>query len=124
MVYSSTLPSFMKLTIFFLWTASLTLARRSSYSLKQEPFDEATISNSTNATEANITLSPMEEARNNFDAFNAGFKGDEFASNFTDCGQRSILWWFLEYPTYKVKMEYADGGESVYNTTHFLQNFS
>ena len=58
----------------------------------------------------------------NFHHFNRGFKGDDLAPNFTNCGNRSVFWYFAEYQTYQVKMVYGNASENTLNSTLFLQN--
>ena len=58
----------------------------------------------------------------NFHYFNLGFKGDELATNFSNCGNRSAYWQYWELPTYQVKLLYGNGTENMRNTTLFIQN--
>jgi len=92
------------------------------YHLKQEDAD--TTDTSAEAVNATVVeeLSLQEEALRYFHHFNRGFKGDELATNFTNCGNRSVFWYFAEYQTYKVKMVYGDASENTLNSTLFLQN--
>ena len=54
--------------------------------------------------------------------FNRGFKGDELAANFSNCIERGPYWYFWELQTYQIKLQYADFGESTFNSTLFAQN--
>ena len=67
-------------------------------------------------------LEDYQKGLRNFQYFNAGFKGDELAANFSTCGDRGAYYYYLERPTYKIKMMYGDGEENTFNTTKFLQN--
>ena len=65
-----------------------------------------------------------KEARQKFLAFEKGFKGNEVTPYFKACGLMSLQYAYYELPVYKVKMHYADFGDSVFNTTLMLQNTS
>ena len=56
------------------------------------------------------TLSLEEQHKNalkDFYYFNRGFKGDELATNFTACGNRTAYWYFYELATIQVKLLYS-----------------
>lgn len=63
-----------------------------------------------------------KQALRDFHYFNKGFKGDELATNFTACGNRSAYWYFFELETIQVKLRYSTAKESTFNSTLFLQN--
>ena len=67
-----------------------------------------------------IERTSYEEASRNFYYFNRGFKGDELASNFTACANRTFFWNFFELETYKVKLRYGTGSENTFNSTLFI----
>lgn len=58
----------------------------------------------------------------NFHYFNRGFKGDELATNFSTCGNRSAYWIYWELQTYQVKLRYGNASENTLNSTLFIQN--
>ena len=58
----------------------------------------------------------------NFLSFDQGFKSKEVARNFTNCGTKSIFWYYHETQTFLLKMKYADFVETTFNSTLFLQN--
>ena len=71
------------------------------------------------------SLSLEEQHKNalrDFYYFNKGFKGDELATNFTTCGNRSAYWYFYELATIQVKLLYSTAEESTFNSTLFIQN--
>ena len=58
----------------------------------------------------------------NFYYFNLGFKGDELATNFTNCATRTAFWIWREKVTYEVKLRYGTWSENMFNSTLFVQN--
>lgn len=57
------------------------------------------------------------------DAFNAGFKGDEIAANFTSCTATLMQTLFLELPTWHKKtFMYSSFSNAVFNTTRMFMN--
>lgn len=62
------------------------------------------------------------DALKDFYYFNKGFKGDELATNFTACGNRSAYWYYYELATIQVKLRYSTAEESTFNSTLFIQN--
>ena len=72
----------------------------------------------------NPECDPLNNARLHFRAFDQGFDGNLYASNFSNCVYDSITWGFLEVPTYKVKLWYGDYDDIITNTTLFLLNFT
>jgi hypothetical protein len=67
---------------------------------------------------------PIEVARLKFEAFNDGFEGDSIALNFTNCNNQMLVMNYLERPTLRAKLYYANGEEYLKNSTTFLKNAS
>lgn len=68
-------------------------------------------SDATDEVDAEIETLSLEEQHKNalrdFYYFNRGFKGDELATNFTACGNRTAYWYFYELATIQVKLLYS-----------------
>ena len=82
----------------------------------EEPADstedgDGSESDATDEVDAEIESLSLEEQHKNalkdFYYFNRGFKGDELATNFTACGNRTAYWYYYELATIQVKLLYS-----------------
>jgi hypothetical protein len=63
-----------------------------------------------------------EKFRKTFYYFNTGFKGDQLAANFSNCGETYPYWFYLQKEIFMIKLRYGNGEENTLNTTLFMQN--
>eukprot|EP00351_Strombidinopsis_sp_SopsisLIS2011_P001624 CAMPEP_0116883936 /NCGR_PEP_ID=MMETSP0463-20121206/16610_1 /TAXON_ID=181622 /ORGANISM="Strombidinopsis sp, Strain SopsisLIS2011" /LENGTH=79 /DNA_ID=CAMNT_0004539503 /DNA_START=248 /DNA_END=487 /DNA_ORIENTATION=- len=67
-------------------------------------------------------MTSYELAQIKFDAFSRGLDADVFAANFTNCGDIYFELKYVQWPVYKIKLQYADWGNYFYNSTLITMN--